>query len=84
MIKHQSPHIVSGLLKRFQGYLSIFRDIDVHSATHMHATKGKRGASPANFQNHKKSPDFGKKDPDCVHLWLEFFIQNVLLKIIYK
>ena len=31
------------------------------------------------FENQKKCSDFGKKDPDCVHLWVTFSIQNVTL-----
>ena len=31
------------------------------------------------FENRKKCYDFGKKDPDCVHLWVTFSIQNVTL-----
>ena len=33
------------------------------------------------FQNWKKYPDFGKKDPNCVHLWVESIIQNVVLRL---
>ena len=81
MIKHQSPDIVSGLLKGFQGYLGIFRDIDAHSATHMHATRGKRGGLPCHFWKSQKESWFWKEGLDCVHLWVEFFIQNVVLKV---
>ena len=33
------------------------------------------------FQNWKKCLDFGKKDPNCVHLWVESIIQNVVLRV---
>ena len=33
------------------------------------------------FENQKKYPDFGKKIPDCVHLWVKFSIQNVALRV---
>ena len=29
----------------------------------------------------KKNPDFGRKDPDCVHLQVKFAIQNVVLRV---
>ena len=29
----------------------------------------------------KKNPDFGGKDPDCVHLQVKFAIQNVVLRV---
>ena len=38
-------------------------------------------ASPALFENRKKCPDFWKKSPDFVHLWVKFFIQNVALRV---
>ena len=42
------------------------------------AQQGGRGeASFGVFENEKKCPDFEKKGPDCVHLWVEFSIQNV-------
>ena len=31
--------------------------------------------------NEEKCPDFGIKGPDCVHLWLKFSIQNVVLRV---
>ena len=33
------------------------------------------------FENRKKCPDFGKKDPNCVHPWVESPIQNVVLRV---
>ena len=33
------------------------------------------------FENRKHWSDFGKKGPDCVHLWVKFSIQNVVLKV---
>ena len=39
---------------------------------------GKGEASSAIFENQKnKCPDFGRKDPDCDHLWVQFSIQNI-------
>ena len=29
----------------------------------------------------KKCPDIGKKGPNCVHLWVESSIQNVVLRV---
>ena len=41
-------------------------------------------ASPAPFWNRKKCPNFGKKGPDCVHLWVNFLIRNVVFNSIYE
>ena len=32
-------------------------------------------------KNRKKCPDFGKKDPHCVHLQFKFSIQNIVLRV---
>ena len=47
------------------------------------ATRRERGGCPAIFENRKKYPGFGKKGPDCVHFWVNFFIQNVVLREIF-
>ena len=41
--------------------------------------QGEGGGRPSLtfFENREKCPDFGKKDPDCAHLWVKFPIQNV-------
>ena len=36
---------------------------------------------PALFENRKKCPDFGKKDPDYVHPWVKLSIQAVPLRV---
>ena len=70
------------LFKHSQGYLGIFRDIDAYSATHTGAQlRGREETSTALFENQKWRPDFGKKDLDCVHLWVKFSIQNILLGV---
>ena len=33
------------------------------------------------FENQTKYPNFGKKCPDCSHLWVEFLICNAFLRI---
>ena len=33
------------------------------------------------FENQRKCPNFEKKGPDCVHLWVKFFIRNVVLTV---
>ena len=33
------------------------------------------------FENRKKCPDFGKKGHDCIHSWIKFSIQNVVLSV---
>ena len=38
-------------------------------------------ASPALFENRKKSPNFGKKGPDCIHYWAKFSIQDIVLRL---
>ena len=82
MIKHVLEPWHS-LLQHFEGYSSIFRDIDVYSATLTGVQLGRRGeAFPVLFQNREKSPDFGKKSPYCSHFWVKFYIQNVVLKSI--
>ena len=43
---------------------------------------GERGeASPAFFENWKRCPDFRKKGPDCVHLWVKFSIENIVSRV---
>ena len=49
----------------------------------MRATRGRGEASPSLIANRKKCPDFGKKGPDCVHLWVKFSIQNVALGVFF-
>ena len=67
------------LFKHCQRYWGIYRYTDAYSATHRRETRGRGKASPALFENRKKCPDFGKNDPDCVHLLVKFSIQNVVL-----
>ena len=42
--------------------------------------QGGRGSPQPFFENRKKCPYFGKKDPDCVHLRVIFAIQNVVFR----
>ena len=43
---------------------------------------GGRGRPPLLFfENQKKCHDFGKKGLDLVHLWVEFSIENVVLRV---
>ena len=78
----QSPGMVRtvcfNIFKEFrhiQEYWCIF------SHTHRHETRGEWGDFPCLFWNRKKCPDFGKKDPDCVHLRVKFAIENVVLRV---
>ena len=75
-------HSQNSLFKHFKGYLGIFRDIDGYSAT-LSGTqlRGRGETSRALFENRKKCPDFGKKDPDCVHFGVELSIQNIVLRV---
>ena len=44
--------------------------------------QGRSLPSPLPFlENQKMSPDFGKKDPDSIHLWVKFSIRNVVSKV---
>ena len=46
------------------------------------AQLGAKGeASPTLFEHRKNFPDSWRKDPDCVHHWAKFFIQNVVLGV---
>ena len=65
---------------------SIFKDIqrysgNSYSVTLTCTTRRREEASSTLFENGKKCPDFGKKGLDCVHLWVEFSIQNVVLRL---
>ena len=33
------------------------------------------------FENQKRCPDFGKKGSNCVHLWVNFSIENIVLRV---
>ena len=68
----QFIQVFSRTLRDIQGYWCLF------SHTHWHATREEWEASPALFKNRRKCPDFLKKGPDCVHLWVKFSIQNVV------
>ena len=75
-------HSQNSLFKHFQAYLGIFRGIAAYSATLTdEQLRGRGEASPALFENRKKCPHFGKKDPDCIHLWVKFSIQNIVLRV---
>ena len=68
-------HSHNSLFKHFQGYLDIFRETDTYSATLTGAKLGERERSALYFfENQKKCPDLGKKDLDCVYLWVKFSI----------
>ena len=72
----------NSLFKHFQGYLEIFSNIGGYSATHTDTQLGRRRRPPMPFLNiDKKCPDFGKRSPDCVHLWVKLSIDNVALRI---
>ena len=72
-------HSQKSLFKHFQGYLGIFRNISAYSATLTGAPLRESKISPVLFQKPKNSPNFAKKYPDCVHLWVKFSFQNVLI-----
>ena len=74
-------HIPStGIVKTV--YSSFFKDIEAYSTILTNTQLERRGeVSPALFENRKKSLDFGKKGPDCVHHWVKLSIQNVVLRV---
>ena len=60
-------------------------DINAYLATLPGVKLGKRGeVSQAIFENQKKCPEFGKKDPDCIHHWVKFFIQDIVLRVFWR
>ena len=77
--------------KACQAYKMI-RGIDAYLATLTGAQLGKMGWTLLLFfffENWKKCSNFGReKSPDCVHFWIKFSIQNVVLRtswrMIYK
>ena len=76
----QPWHIKSSLLKHFQGYLEIFRDIGTYSATLTGSQLGVRGTPAlALFRKSKKNLNLGsRKDRDGVHLWVKFSFRNAV------
>ena len=83
MIRHiRSPGIVRTLFKYFQGYLGIFTEIDAFINTHRNAAKeGVSGWGSTFFWKAKTMHGFGEKRSHCVHYWLKFSIQNVVLRV---
>ena len=47
--------------------------------SHRHTTRREEGRLPCPFLKIDKCLDFGEKGSDCVHIWVKFFIQNVVL-----
>ena len=45
---------------------------------------GGAGGLPCPLLKIEKRVDIGKKGPDCVHLWVLFFIQNVILGVSWR
>ena len=80
IVKTVYSSIFSRIFRRIEGYWCIF------SHTHKRATRGGGGRRglPCFFKNRKKCPDFGQKNPDCVHLWIKFSIQNVVSRVIKR
>ena len=77
IVKTVYSSIFSRIFRHIEGYWCIF------SHTHKRATRGGGGRRglPCFFKNRKKCPDFGQKNPDCVHLWIKFSIQNVVSRV---
>ena len=79
----QNPSIVKTV------YSSIFKDIQAHSGILMHiqphshgCNQGGEGRPPLlSLKTARKCPNFGKKGPNCVNLWVKSSIQNVVLGV---
>ena len=86
MIKYiQSPGIVRTVHSSIFNYILGYSGILMHIHPHSQATSKQGGGHPCTFLKiKKKSTDFGKKGPDCVHLWVKFYIQNVVLRVSKK
>ena len=73
----QSPSIIRTvyprIFKDIQGYSGILIHIPPYSQVRK---QGGKWRPPQPFLKTKKSPDFWKKSPACVHLWVKFFLQN--------
>ena len=70
------------LCKYFEGYFGKFRDTDAYSVTLTGLQLRRRvKASLVFFENRKNSPEFGKKDSDCIHYWVKISIRDVVLRV---
>ena len=73
----------SKIFRHIQGYWCIFS----HTGAQLGAALPWRepsiggGLLPCPFWKSKKCPDFEKKDPDCVHLWVKLSIQNLDVRV---
>ena len=57
--------------------------IEPHIGTQLGGGEGRPPLPYLKIEN--KYPDFGKKGPaDCVHLWVKFSIQNVVLRVPWR
>ena len=61
-------HIQNSLFNPFQGFY-VYSKILMYIQSHSQTQRGEAS----------KYPDFGKKGPDCVHLWVQFL--NVSFKM---
>ena len=79
----QSPGIVRTVHSRIFKDLQTYSEILMHiqPQTQAHHWKRERRFPLSFLENQKRYPDFGKKGLDCVHLWVKFFIQNVVFSV---
>ena len=55
---------------------------DLHPICHKGGQLERRGGLPFPFLKiNKKCPEFRKKGPDCVHPYVKFTIQNIVLRV---
>ena len=80
VIKHiQSPGIVKNLFKHFEGYSEMLIHIKAH--TQARNQEGTKGLPSPFWKLKKRAMGLEKKGPDCVHFWVKFSIQNVVLRL---
>ena len=79
-----SDYCLSGMFPQRSTHQAFIRSgscSGAYSATFTDGQLSGRGRLPLPFfENWKKCLDFGKKGPDCVHLWAKLSIQNVVSK----
>ena len=73
--------VYSRIFKDIQAYSGILMNIQPHSQARKEGRGRREETSSTLFEIKKKCLDFGKKGPDCVHLWLKFSIQNIVSKV---
>ena len=74
----------NSLFKHFQAHSAIFSDVQTYWGTLRYTEVYSGIIEPPLPFFEKNYPDFRKKSLDCVHLWVKFSIQNVVLGISWR